>query len=169
MTEYDSTTISDTQPRKNMTTMGKVDISDFMVIIRWVMNTFFQSHKLEWASSPHAALYMQKSNRKNLIWYYFCVHNTIAMSHTEQLYDIITYPLAKKGLYLPNGMGHFMTRHWCYDLSEHNLNTATSIPYDMCIIVYRIPLQTRLLKSFKGQMSIIIDAHTCTAALYSRL
>ena len=24
MTEYDSTTISDTQPRKNMTTMGKI-------------------------------------------------------------------------------------------------------------------------------------------------
>ena len=38
MTEYDSTTISDTQPRKNMTTMGKVDTSDLMMIIRWVMD-----------------------------------------------------------------------------------------------------------------------------------
>ena len=65
MTEYDSTTISDTQPRKNMTTMGKVDTSDLMMIIRWVMDIFFQSHKLEWASSKHATLYMQKGNRKN--------------------------------------------------------------------------------------------------------
>ena len=64
MTEYDSTTISDTQPRKNMT-MGKVDTSDLMMIIRWVMDIFFQSPKLEWASSTHATLYMQKGNRKN--------------------------------------------------------------------------------------------------------
>ena len=48
-----------------MTTMGNVDISDFMMIIRWVMNIFFQSHKLERASSTHATLYMQKSNRNN--------------------------------------------------------------------------------------------------------
>ena len=66
MTEYDSTTISDTQPRKNMTTMGKVDTSDLMMIIRWVMDIFFQSPKLEWASSTHATLYMQKGNRKSI-------------------------------------------------------------------------------------------------------
>ena len=65
MTEYDCTTISDTQPRKNMTTMGKVDTSDLMMIIRWVMNIFFQSPKLEWANSTHATLYMQIGNRKN--------------------------------------------------------------------------------------------------------
>ena len=64
MTEYDSTTISDTQPWKNMTTMGKVDTSDLMMII-WVMDIFFQSPKLKWASSTHATLYMQKGNRKN--------------------------------------------------------------------------------------------------------
>ena len=32
MTYYDSTTISDTQPRTNMTTMGKGDTPDFMVV-----------------------------------------------------------------------------------------------------------------------------------------
>ena len=42
MIEYDNTTISDTQPRKNTTTMGKVDTFDLMMIIRWVMNIFFQ-------------------------------------------------------------------------------------------------------------------------------
>ena len=65
MTENDSTTISDTQPPKNMTTMGEVDISDLMMIIRWVMNIFFQSPKLDWASSTHATLEKQKGNRKN--------------------------------------------------------------------------------------------------------
>ena len=38
MTEYASTTISDTQARKNMTTMGKVVASDLMMIIRWVID-----------------------------------------------------------------------------------------------------------------------------------
>ena len=47
-----------------MTTMGKVDTCDLMILIRWVMNIFFQSPKLEWASSTHATLYMQKGNRK---------------------------------------------------------------------------------------------------------
>ena len=32
VTEYDVTNIPDTQPRKNMTTMGKVDTSDLMMI-----------------------------------------------------------------------------------------------------------------------------------------
>ena len=33
VTEYDVTNISDTQPRKNMITMGMVDTSDLMTII----------------------------------------------------------------------------------------------------------------------------------------
>ena len=33
VTEYDVTNISDTQPPKNMITMGKVDTSDLMMII----------------------------------------------------------------------------------------------------------------------------------------
>ena len=81
----------------------------------------------------------------------------------------MNYPLTRKGLYVLNGMGHFKTWDWCYDLSEHNLDTATSIPYDICIIVNRIHSQTSLLKSFKGHLSIIIDSHSCIDALYSRL
>ena len=65
MTENGSTTISDTQPRKNMTTIGKVDTSDLMMIIRWIINISFQSPELEWASSTHATPYIDKSNRKN--------------------------------------------------------------------------------------------------------
>ena len=65
MTEFDNTAISDTQPRKNIKTMGKVDTSELMMIIRWVMNIFFQSPKREWASSTHATLNMHKGNRKN--------------------------------------------------------------------------------------------------------
>ena len=38
MTAYHGTTTSGTQPRKNMTTMGKIDTSDLMMMIRWVMN-----------------------------------------------------------------------------------------------------------------------------------
>ena len=37
MTEYDSTTISDTQPRKNMTTMGKVDVMLLTITFRWFL------------------------------------------------------------------------------------------------------------------------------------
>ena len=33
VTEYDVANISDTRPRKNMITMGKVDTSDLMMII----------------------------------------------------------------------------------------------------------------------------------------
>ena len=67
MTEYGSTTISDTQPRKNMTTMGKVDTSDLMMIIRWIINISFQSPKFEWASSTHATPYIAKRKSKGLI------------------------------------------------------------------------------------------------------
>ena len=43
--------------RKNMTTMGKVDTFDLMMIIRWVMNIYSRSQKLAWASLTHAAPY----------------------------------------------------------------------------------------------------------------
>ena len=65
MIEYGSTTISDTQPRKNMTTMGKVDTSDLMMIIKWNINISFQSPKLEWARSTMQPHILQKGNRKN--------------------------------------------------------------------------------------------------------
>ena len=65
MTEYGSTTISDTQPRNNMTTMGKVDTSDLMMIIQWVTNISFQSPKLEWPVQHMQPHILQKGNRKN--------------------------------------------------------------------------------------------------------
>ena len=47
VTEYDVTNISGTQPRKNMTTMGKVDTSDLMMIITWAIDISFQSPRTE--------------------------------------------------------------------------------------------------------------------------
>ena len=37
VTAYDGTTTSGTQPRQNITTMGKIDTSDLIMMIRWVM------------------------------------------------------------------------------------------------------------------------------------
>ena len=37
-TTYVGTAPSDTQQRKNMTTMGKVDTSDCMMAIRWIID-----------------------------------------------------------------------------------------------------------------------------------
>ena len=48
-TAYDGTTTPGTQPRKNMTTMGKIDTSVLM-IIRWVLNVSSRSPKPEWAN-----------------------------------------------------------------------------------------------------------------------
>ena len=40
--------MSDTQPRKNMIAMGKVDTSDLMMIITWVIDISFQSPIPKW-------------------------------------------------------------------------------------------------------------------------
>ena len=56
--KYDVTNISDTQPRKNMITMGKVDTSDLMMIITWAIDISFQSPILKWASWTHKAPYI---------------------------------------------------------------------------------------------------------------
>ena len=53
LTAYDGTTTSGTQPRRNMSIMGKVDTSDLMMIIRWFINLSSRSPKLEWASLTH--------------------------------------------------------------------------------------------------------------------
>ena len=52
-TVNDGTTTSGTQPQKNMTTMGKIDTSDLMMIIRWIINVSYRSPKLEWAGLIH--------------------------------------------------------------------------------------------------------------------
>ena len=57
VTEYDATNISDTRPRKNMITMGKVDASDLMMIITWAINISFQSPELKWVSWTHTTPY----------------------------------------------------------------------------------------------------------------
>ena len=46
VTEYDVTNISDTRPRKNMITRGKVDTSDLMMIITRAINLSFQLPEL---------------------------------------------------------------------------------------------------------------------------
>ena len=49
-----------TQPRKNMTTVGKNDTSDLMMIIRRVIDIFSRSPKLKWASSTHTTPHIAK-------------------------------------------------------------------------------------------------------------
>ena len=44
--QYDGTTNTDTQPQKNLTTMGKVDTSDLVLVRRWVTNMFSRSPQL---------------------------------------------------------------------------------------------------------------------------
>ena len=58
VTEYDVTNISDTRPRKNMITMGKVVTSDSMMIITWATNISFQSPELKWVSWTHTTPYI---------------------------------------------------------------------------------------------------------------
>ena len=58
VTEYDVSNISDTQPRENMITMGKVDTSDLMMIITWAINIAFQSPELKWLSWTHTTLFI---------------------------------------------------------------------------------------------------------------
>ena len=53
VTEYDVTNISDTRPRKNMITIGKVDASDLMMIITWAIDISFQLPELKWVSWTH--------------------------------------------------------------------------------------------------------------------
>ena len=65
MTEYDVTNIASTQPRKNMITMGKMDISDLMMIIAWAIDVSFQSRLLKWASWTHTTPYIV--NEKKVI------------------------------------------------------------------------------------------------------
>ena len=62
VTEYDVTNISDTRPRKNMITMGKVDTSDLMMIMTWAINKSFQSPELKWVSWTHATPYIAMTN-----------------------------------------------------------------------------------------------------------
>ena len=84
MTEYDSTAISDTQ-LQYMTTVEKVDTSDLMMIIRWVINISFQSHELEWASSTHATPYITKKviERNNTIL------DTLSTWYTQQAFFVL--------------------------------------------------------------------------------
>ena len=63
-TAYDDKTTLGTQPRKNMTTMEKVDTSDLMMIVRWVMDMSSRSTKFEWASSTYATSHIAKQKNK---------------------------------------------------------------------------------------------------------
>ena len=58
VTQYDETNISDTRPRKNMITIGKVDTSDLMMIITRAINISFLSPELKWVSRTHTSPYI---------------------------------------------------------------------------------------------------------------
>ena len=58
VTEYDVTNISDTWPRKNMITMGKVDTSVLMMIITRAIDICFQSPELKWVNWTHTTPYI---------------------------------------------------------------------------------------------------------------
>ena len=45
LTRYDGTATSVSEPRKNMATIGKVDTSDLMMIIRWFTNIYSELPK----------------------------------------------------------------------------------------------------------------------------
>ena len=66
VTEYNVTSISGTQPRKNMV-MGKVDTSDLMMIITWAMDISSQPPKLKWASWTHTTPYILLKMKGNLM------------------------------------------------------------------------------------------------------
>ena len=67
VTEYDVKNISDTQPRKNMITMGKVDTSDLMMIITWAVDKSFQSPILKWVIWTHTTPYIVKKIRYDIL------------------------------------------------------------------------------------------------------
>ena len=65
-TAYYDTTASDTIQEKKIDELGKVDSSDLMMIIRWVMNICFRSSKLEWASLSNTTLHISMKIREVL-------------------------------------------------------------------------------------------------------
>ena len=83
LTKYAGATTSDTQPVKYMTTMGKVNISDFS--IRWVTNISFRLSQLEWVSWTHITPYItSKTNivtgRSN------CILDTLLTEYPQQTF-----------------------------------------------------------------------------------
>ena len=62
LVEYNGKTTSDKQPRKNMTTIGKVDTSDLIMMIRRWLSNITTKHEL--ASCSHATFYIAKKIQK---------------------------------------------------------------------------------------------------------
>ena len=86
-TAHDGTATSGTKPRKNMTTMGKVDISDLMMmmIIKWVINKYSESrpHKLQRTSSTHTTPHLGKKIRKITKWINYIL-DILPTEYTQQ-------------------------------------------------------------------------------------
>ena len=68
---------------ENMTTMGKIDTSDLMIIIRRVIDISSRSPKVKWASSTRTTLHLAKkirqvTERANYIL------DTLSIEYTQQ-------------------------------------------------------------------------------------
>ena len=84
LTTYDGTAISGMQPQKNMGTMEKVDTSDWMIIIRLIIN-IFQSPKLKWASLAHTTPHIVKKIGK-VIKRTSYILDTLSIEYTQQAF-----------------------------------------------------------------------------------
>ena len=71
LAEYDGTTNSD----NNMTTIGKVDTSDLMMMIRWITNVSSRSPRPEWITWTNTAPYPAKE-------IYMVIEKTVYMFNT---------------------------------------------------------------------------------------
>ena len=90
VTECDVTNISDTRPRKNMITMGKVDTSDLMMNIT-AIKISFQSPDLKWVNWTHTIPYILMTN---------------VIERTSSMYDTPTQDKLYRRLQVFNACGH---------------------------------------------------------------
>ena len=68
-----------------MTTMGKTDTYDLIMIIRWVTNISSRSPKLEWTSLTHTASHIAKKI-KNVAERVNYILDTLSADYTQQAF-----------------------------------------------------------------------------------
>ena len=100
-TTYYGTTTSGTQPRKNMTTMGKINISDLVMMLRWVMNMSCRPPICGWASLTHSPTYCDGNKEDNRnYWVYLRrtldrIYPTCIYAHLKNLSRLCSMQVRK--------------------------------------------------------------------------
>ena len=82
--------VTNTQPRKTMITMGKVDTSDLMMITTWAIDISSQSPILKWASWTHTTPYiiMRIILRYGMwTWWFFVLFSFTGSQHVIVAWD----------------------------------------------------------------------------------